>query len=84
MVILELSSPVQLNQQQLSKNAFSALCSRIVSDFLLTSIDRLEAEGVKTVLGSTESGNAVLLMHDIMTMREMRHAIKHGHPERME
>jgi hypothetical protein len=23
-------------------------------------------------------------MHDLMTLREMRHAIKHGHPERME
>ncbi|KAJ7245498.1 hypothetical protein C8J57DRAFT_1438306 [Mycena rebaudengoi] len=72
MVILELSSPAQLQQQKLSKNAFIAV------------FDRLEAEGVKTLSGSTESGNAVLLMHDLMTMREMCHAIKHGHPERME
>ncbi|KAJ7213112.1 hypothetical protein GGX14DRAFT_534293 [Mycena pura] len=56
----------------------------IVADFLLPSLDCLEAEGIKTLPGSTQSGNAVLLMHDLMTLREMRHAIKYGHPERME
>jgi hypothetical protein len=50
----------------------------------MPSLDRLEADGVKTVPGNTPSGHAVLLMHDLMTLREMRHAIKHGHPERME
>jgi hypothetical protein len=33
---------------------------------------------------ATVSGNAVLLMHDLMTVREIRHAIKHGHPERVQ
>ncbi|KAJ7689904.1 hypothetical protein B0H17DRAFT_1160054 [Mycena rosella] len=34
---------------------------------LLPSMDCLEAEEVKKLAGSTESGNAVLLMHDLMT-----------------
>ncbi|KAJ7892482.1 hypothetical protein B0H14DRAFT_2560193 [Mycena olivaceomarginata] len=37
----------------------------------------------KTLEGPTVSGNAVLLMHDLMTVREICHAIKHGHPERV-
>ncbi|KAJ7048514.1 hypothetical protein C8F01DRAFT_1190212 [Mycena amicta] len=83
MITLGLSDSWQLRQQQLSLSAFKKLCSQIVAEFLLPSIDRLEVEGVKTLPGSTESGNAVLLMHDLMTVQEMRHAIKHGHPERM-
>ncbi|KAJ6631799.1 hypothetical protein B0H10DRAFT_1770811, partial [Mycena sp. CBHHK59/15] len=84
MVILNVSSGTQLNQQNLSTTAFKTLCTRIVAEFLLPSVGHLEAEGVKTLPGSTESGNTVLLMHDLMTVWEMRHAIKHGHPERME
>ncbi|KAJ7246764.1 hypothetical protein C8J57DRAFT_1674982 [Mycena rebaudengoi] len=64
-----------LSEQKLSGPAFKSLCSRIVADFLLPSMDRLEADEVKQLPNSTESGNAVLLMHDLMT---------HGHPERME
>ncbi|KAK6966269.1 hypothetical protein R3P38DRAFT_3338170 [Favolaschia claudopus] len=48
----------------------------VVTQFLLPSVDRLEAEDRKKLLGSTESGNAVLMMHDLMTMMEMRDAIK--------
>ncbi|KAJ7624216.1 hypothetical protein DFH06DRAFT_1087495 [Mycena polygramma] len=84
MVLLRVTSPAQLKEQKLSSHVFKILCSRIVAEFLLPSLDRLEAEDVKTIPGSTQSGNAVLLMHDLMTIREMRHAIKHGHPERME
>jgi hypothetical protein len=73
-----------LKHEKLSKFVFQALCQRIVGEFLLPSLDSLEAEGIKTLPGSTQSGNAVLLMHDLMTLREMRHAIKYGHPERME
>ncbi|KAJ7319279.1 hypothetical protein DFH08DRAFT_1034962, partial [Mycena albidolilacea] len=51
---------------------------------LVPLLDRPEADGVKTVPGNTPSGHAVLLMLDLMTPRKMRHAIKHGHPERME
>jgi hypothetical protein len=50
----------------------------------LPCLDRLDAEGIKKMPGCTESGNAVLLMHDLMTVREIRIAIKHGHPERMQ
>ncbi|KAJ7671738.1 hypothetical protein B0H17DRAFT_948196 [Mycena rosella] len=84
MVIMNLSSREQLNQRHLSAPEFRALCTKIVAKFLLPSMDCLEAEEVKKLAGSTESGNAVLLMHDLMTVREMRHAIKHGDPERME
>ncbi|KAK7013388.1 hypothetical protein R3P38DRAFT_2546058 [Favolaschia claudopus] len=83
MSVLGLNSPEKLGQN-ITHDGFLSLCSRISSNFLMPSIDRLEAEGVKTVTGSTRSGHAVLLMHDLMTLREMRHAIKHGHPERME
>ncbi|KAJ7726144.1 hypothetical protein DFH07DRAFT_782810 [Mycena maculata] len=84
MVILKVSSPEQLQQHTLSSSAFKSLCSYIVVEFLLPSPDRLEADGIKTLSGSAESGNAVLLMHDLMTVREMHHAIKHGYPERVE
>ncbi|KAJ7174157.1 hypothetical protein C8R43DRAFT_1102631 [Mycena crocata] len=83
-VELGLSSPTQLQKCNIPAQHFKTLCSRIVQRFLLPSVDRLEAEDIKTIPGSTESGNAVLLMHDLMTIREMRHAVKHGHPERME
>jgi hypothetical protein len=83
MVVLNLSSPAKLDETKLQALEFKTLCSRIVSDILMPSIDHLEAEDIKTTMGSTESGNAVLLIHDLMTLREMRHAIKHGHPERM-
>ncbi|KAJ7834336.1 hypothetical protein B0H14DRAFT_2590923 [Mycena olivaceomarginata] len=84
MVLLNVSTLQQLYKHKISADRFKSLCTQIVVQFLLPSIDRLEAEGVKVLPGSTESGNAVLLMHDLMTMREMRHAIKHGHPERIE
>ncbi|KAJ7211427.1 hypothetical protein C8J57DRAFT_1605879 [Mycena rebaudengoi] len=84
MVVLNLKTPADLSQQTLTPQGFSVLCDRIAAEFLLPSVDRLEADGVKTLSGATESGNAVLMMHDIMTIREMRHAVKHGHPERME
>lgn len=81
MMILGVSD---LKHEKLSTFMFQTLCQRIVAAFLLPSLDSLEAEGIKTLPGSTQSGNAVLLMHDLMTLREMRHAIKYGHPERME
>jgi hypothetical protein len=63
--------------------AFEKLCTSIADIYLLPPVDRLEAEGIKTKRGNTASGNAVLLCHDLMTLREMRHAIKHGHPSRI-
>ncbi|KAJ7888699.1 hypothetical protein B0H14DRAFT_1194117 [Mycena olivaceomarginata] len=85
MVLLNISSHKQFSQfGKLSPDGFRSLCSRIVTEFILPSIDRLEVGGIKKTPGCTESGNAVLLMHDLMTVREIRHAIKHGHPERMQ
>ena len=83
MTELKIASAKELDSHSLAYNDFVTLCSKIVDTFVLPSIDRLEAEGIKTLEGHTESGHAVLLMHDLMTMREMRHAIKHGHPERV-
>lgn len=68
MVVLDIFSPAQLQEQRLSAAAFKTLCSQIVAEFLLPSLDRLEAEEVKVLPGSTESGNAMLLMHDLMTV----------------
>ncbi|KAF8964882.1 hypothetical protein BDZ97DRAFT_1806411 [Flammula alnicola] len=66
-----------------SLDKFSILCSSISDKFLIPSMNRLEADGIKTIAGNTNSGHAVLLMHDLMLLREMRHAIKHGHPTRI-
>ncbi|KAK7473220.1 hypothetical protein VKT23_001318 [Stygiomarasmius scandens] len=63
---------------------FTSLCDQIVCEFLLPSADRLEEEGVKKIPGQTLNSHAVLLMHDLMTVREMRHGIKYGHPKRIE
>ncbi|KAK7021001.1 hypothetical protein R3P38DRAFT_3318279 [Favolaschia claudopus] len=84
MVVLRCSTVQDFHKIQLSQDGYKSLCIQVVTQFLLPSIDRLESEGTKLLPASTESGNAVLLMHDLMTMREMRHAIKHGHPERVE
>lgn len=59
------------------------LATSVVDRCLLPSTDRLEADGIKTLKGNTHCGNAVLLMHDLMTLREMQHAVKHGHPDRI-
>jgi len=60
-----------------------ALSLQIVDNYLIPSPDRLEEEGIKVIQGETYSGHAILVMHDLMTLREMRHAIKHGHPTRV-
>ncbi|KAJ7679456.1 hypothetical protein DFH06DRAFT_1078921 [Mycena polygramma] len=83
MLVLHLQSPDELGQK-ITGDGFMSLCTQITARFLMPSTDRLEADGVKKVPGNTPSGHAVLLMHDLMTLREMRHAVKHGHPERME
>lgn len=62
---------------------FEKLCAALVDSYLIPALDSLEADGVKTVEGQTVSGHAVLLLHSLMTVREMRHAIKHGHPQRI-
>ncbi|KAJ6536865.1 hypothetical protein B0H19DRAFT_962392 [Mycena capillaripes] len=84
MVSLGLQSMAQLAKHKiLNFPAFQRLCASIADKFLLPSVDRLEADGIKKMRGSTASGTAVLLTHDLMTLREMRHAIKHGHPSRV-
>ncbi|KAF9542265.1 hypothetical protein CPC08DRAFT_738717 [Agrocybe pediades] len=59
------------------------LSTHIVDSFLMPSVSRLEATGAKPVKGNTISGSAVLMIHDLMSIREMQHAIKHGHPQRI-
>ncbi|KAK7052375.1 hypothetical protein R3P38DRAFT_3595082 [Favolaschia claudopus] len=84
MVILDIASLEQFRTTRMTEASFRSLCSEVASRYIIPSVDRLEAEGTKSLLGSTECGNAVLLMHDLMTMREMRDAIKFGHPDRVE
>jgi len=60
---------------------FSNLTTLIVDLYLLPSTSRLEMLEKKTLKDSSQSGHAVLLVHDLMTLREMQHAIKHGHPQ---
>jgi hypothetical protein len=83
-VILRLPSPEALDTCNLDDNTFCKLCMHIATQFVMPSLDRLEAEGLKRLPGSTQNGNAVLLMHDLMTVWEMRQSIKFGHPERMQ
>ncbi|KAK6984254.1 hypothetical protein R3P38DRAFT_2806622 [Favolaschia claudopus] len=84
MVILDISSVEQFRKTKMTEASYRVLCSQVASRYIIPSVDRLEAEGTKSLLGSTECGNAILLMHDLMTMREMRDAIKFGHPDRVE
>ncbi|KIJ06175.1 hypothetical protein PAXINDRAFT_92403, partial [Paxillus involutus ATCC 200175] len=72
-----------LSRPKPTEDQFHGLCYKVVDQCLLPSLDRLEAVGVKVIPGETQSGHAVLIMHDLMTLREMRHAIKHGHPSRI-
>ncbi|KAK7025885.1 hypothetical protein R3P38DRAFT_3316432 [Favolaschia claudopus] len=89
MVILNVSSIQDLQKTTLSIDGFKFVCREAVNRFLVPSIALLEAEDIKLISG-TESGNAVLHMHNLMTMREMRHAavlrgsVKHGHSERVQ
>ncbi|KAF8225199.1 hypothetical protein L208DRAFT_1119482, partial [Tricholoma matsutake] len=81
---LNLTSPANLDNSRLPLNQFIQMCKKFAENFVLPSVDRLEADGIKTLHGNTVSLHAVLLMHDIMTMHEMQHAVKHGHPERLQ
>ena len=59
---------------------FNQLCAALVDSYVSPGIDFLEEENIKIVKGSTESGNGVLLLRSLMTLRKMRDAIKAGHP----
>jgi hypothetical protein len=83
--LLGFSSTSQLAQKpEITTNSFFLICTQITDTFILPSLDRLEADGIKKLRGNTASGHGVLLMHDLMTMREMRDAVRQGHPERMQ
>ncbi|KAF7968891.1 hypothetical protein HWV62_28926 [Athelia sp. TMB] len=79
----QIIEPSQFNTLNLSRDSFMLLCANMVDSHILPSPDRLEADGVKTLEGETVCGHAVLTAHDLMTLREMRHAIKYGHPTRI-
>lgn len=61
-----------------------SLAEKIVDGYVLPSPTRLEALNTKTLKGDTKSGHAVTLMRDLMTLREMQHSIKYGHPTRIQ
>ena len=69
-----------LEQAKLSPPQFHALSYQIADNCLIAPLDRLEADGIKVIEGETQSGHAILTMHDLMMLWEMRHTIKHGHP----
>jgi hypothetical protein len=71
MTDLRITATMALDTHTLTSDNLVALCGRLVDSFLLPPIDRLEAEGKKPVEGHTESGHAVLLIHDLMTVRKM-------------
>ncbi|KAI0764478.1 hypothetical protein BC629DRAFT_1293531 [Irpex lacteus] len=64
-------------------NDFPTLCTDLADNFVLPSVESLEQDGTKCLDGDTECAHAVIITHALMTLREMRHAIKHGHPTRM-
>ncbi|KDQ54017.1 hypothetical protein JAAARDRAFT_49395 [Jaapia argillacea MUCL 33604] len=78
--VLNLPSPDKLSKQKQTPDFFTQICQTVVDSFIMPSPGRLEADGVKTLRGNTQCGHAVLLIHDLMTLREMRDAIKQGHP----
>jgi hypothetical protein len=83
MAALNITEPSQFPPKGLSKSQFLNLCTKIVDTYIFPSIDALEADKTKTLAGNTVSGHAVLLAFDLMTLREMIHSIKYGHPTRM-
>lgn len=76
-------TPDDIPARILTANGLQDLATRIVDRYLIPSPVRLEATGVKILPGNTVCGHAMLLMRDLMTLREMQHAIKHGHPGRI-
>ncbi|KAJ7689929.1 hypothetical protein B0H17DRAFT_1134644 [Mycena rosella] len=76
MTVLDLKFPDNLGQK-ITEEGFMSIATQITTPLLMPSLDRLEADCVKTVPGNAPSGHAVLLMHKLMTLREMRHAIKY-------
>ncbi|KAG6819049.1 hypothetical protein H0H93_015957 [Arthromyces matolae] len=83
MSILQISSAEIFLQKIKTYNDLVQLATQVVDSFLLPSVDRLEATKVKSLKGNTQCGHAVLLMHDLMTLREMRDGIRNGHPTRI-
>ncbi|KAG8938531.1 hypothetical protein FRC04_008352 [Tulasnella sp. 424] len=59
------------------------LSKRIADMFVSSSISRLEARKIKKLDGETVSGHATLLLQSLMIIRELTHAIKHGHLTRI-
>lgn len=58
------------------------LATRVVDQFVIPPTSRLEDEGIKLVKGESETGHAMQLLHDLMTLEEMHDAVKRGHPTR--
>ena len=80
--ILAVDGVDQLASQSLTEDDFQRLCAAIV-DRYMTSSDALEHGGVKVLKGHTVAGHAMTSIFALSTLREMRHAIKYGHPNRI-
>ncbi|KAF8223957.1 hypothetical protein L208DRAFT_1425929 [Tricholoma matsutake] len=79
-----LSSSQLAQKSEMTTDTFMDVCAQVVDVFILSPMDHLEVDGIKKLCGNTTSGHAVLMMHDLMMMQEMRHAVRHGHPEQMQ
>ena len=84
LTVLGLQSPDELSKKIQSFTSFQKLATQIVDEFLLLAPTGLEALGKKTLKGNTVCGHAIVLMLHLTTLREMQHAIKHGHPKRIQ
>ncbi|KAF8178739.1 hypothetical protein BJ912DRAFT_1033225 [Pholiota molesta] len=78
---LNISSAEDIPQHVSDYNSLERLSAKIVDNYTLPSPTRLEALGQKKLPGNTICGHAIILKHNLMTLREMQHAIKYGHPQ---
>ena len=81
--VLALQGAKELSSRILTADEFRAMSERIVDVYIASSPDRLEAVGIKSHKGNTICSHSVVTMFELMSLREMRDAIKHGHPTRI-
>lgn len=72
-----------LSKRVQSPKQLLELAGQIVDGFMTGSINRMEAERRKKVKGDSHVGHAVIMLQSIIVLRELTHAIKHGHPTRI-
>ncbi|KAF7302967.1 hypothetical protein MKEN_01259400 [Mycena kentingensis (nom. inval.)] len=66
-----------------AKHELMQFAADVFDQYLIQSPDALLADDKTTGSGVTNTSQAVLLFFHLMTLREMRHSIRLGHPRRM-